>query len=62
MEGIANVNIKNIPNGLFTMHLIRISQPLSVESTLKVISKVENVNINIDRNLLSKTVNNIRKE
>jgi hypothetical protein len=62
MMGVAYVNIKYVPNGLYTIYLIRISEPLTINSRLNIVSKVEDVNINIDRNLLSKTLNNIRKE
>lgn len=62
MMGTAYVTIKNIPNGLYSVSLIRISEPLSINSTLSLISKVDAVNINIDRSLLSTHVNAFQKK
>ena len=47
--GKSFINLSNIPNGHYTILYIRVGQPLSVDSRLKVLGKAKGILINIDR-------------
>lgn len=61
LQGEAHVNIKNVPNGRYNFYLLRISEPVSIESIVKVVSKAENINVNIDRTIINQNVRGFRK-
>lgn len=48
-RGKAHINLKHVPNGYYTVYYLRIGQPIKVYSRLKVLGKVSNVFININR-------------
>ena len=60
--GTAYVNIKNISNGFYTLYLVRISKPLTINSYLTILTRIDEVLVNIDRELLNKTYNSIKKD
>lgn len=53
-RGKAKINLKHIPNGHYTVYFLRIGQPIRVSSRLKVLGKLTNVFININRGKLSR--------
>ena len=55
-RGKGFINLKNIPNGHYTIFYLRLGQPLGINSRLKVMAKVQNIFINFDRGQLSEAV------
>ena len=55
-RGKAFINLKNIPNGHYTIFYLRLGQPLGINSRLKVMAKVQNIFINFDRGQLNEAV------
>lgn len=56
LRGRAFINLKNIPNGFYTIFYLRIGLPLGINSRLRVMGKAENVHVNLDRSLLNHTI------
>jgi hypothetical protein len=54
-RGKAYVNIKHVPNGHYSLYYLRIGQPLSIDSKLKILGKNEEVYINLDRSILNES-------
>ena len=54
LRGKSLFNLNNIPNGHYTIYYVRIGQPLSLNSRLKVLGKAKAILINIDRKKLTK--------
>ena len=52
VRGKSFFNLKNVPNGHYTVHYVRIGQPLSQNSRLKVLGKAKGILVNIDRSKL----------
>jgi len=55
-KGKAYINLKNIPNGHYTLYYIRIGQPVGINSQLAILGKAKNLFVNIDRSLLNQTM------
>jgi adenosine/AMP kinase len=53
LRGKAFINLKNIPNGHYTIFYIRIGQPISINSRLKVLGRAKGVYVNINREKIS---------
>jgi hypothetical protein len=53
LRGKAFINLKNLPNGHYTIFYLRIGQPVSINSRLKVLGKAKNVYLNINREKIS---------
>ena len=53
LRGKAFINLKNVPNGHYTIFYLRIGQPISINSRLKVLGKSKNIFININRDKIS---------
>lgn len=53
LRGRAFINLKNLPNGHYTVYYLRIGQPISINSKLKVLGQVNGVFVNIDRDKIS---------
>ena len=53
LRGRAFINLKNLPNGHYTAFYLRIGQPISINSRLKVLGKAKNVFVNINRDKIS---------
>ena len=49
LRGKASINLKNIPNGMYTIFYLRLGMPISINSRLKVLGKSRNVYVNINR-------------
>jgi hypothetical protein len=49
LRGKAFINLKNIPNGHYTIFYIRIGQHISINSRLKVLGRAKGVYVNIKR-------------
>jgi hypothetical protein len=56
LRGKAFINLKNIPNGHYTIFYLRFGQPLGINSRLKVMAKIQNIFINFDRGQLNETI------
>lgn len=54
LRGKAFINLKNIPNGHYTIFYLRIGQPISINSRLKVLGMAKNIYVNINRDKISK--------
>jgi hypothetical protein len=54
LRGKAFINVKNIPNGHYS--ILRIGQPVGVNSRLKVLGRAKNVFVNINRTKISDSV------
>ena len=54
LRGKAFINLKNIPNGHYTIFYLRIGQPISINSRLKVLGKAKGIYANINREKISK--------
>jgi hypothetical protein len=52
-RGKAHVNLKHVPNGHYTVYYLRIGQPISINSRLKVLGKACHVFANLAREKLS---------
>ena len=53
LSGKSFINLKNIPNGHYSIYYLRIGQPISINSRLKVLGKAKNIYININREKIS---------
>ena len=53
LRGKAFINLKNIPNGHYTVYYLRIGQPISINSRLKMMGKATNIFVNINREKIS---------
>jgi len=53
LRGKAFINLKNVPNGHYTIYYLRIGQPISINSRLKVLGKATNIFINLNRDKIS---------
>lgn len=53
-RGKAHINLKHIPNGHYTVFYLRIGQPISINSRLKVLGMASSIYINLNRSKLSK--------
>lgn len=53
LRGKAHINLKHIPNGHYTIYYLRIGQPISINSRIKVLGKSPNVFVNINRAKMS---------
>lgn len=53
LRGKAFINLKNTPNGHYTIFYLRIGQPISINSRLKVMGKAQNIYVNINREKIS---------
>ena len=53
LRGKAFINLKNIPNGHYSIYYLRIGQPISINSRLKVLGKAKNIYVNINREKIS---------
>ena len=53
LRGRAFINLKHIPNGHYSIFYLRIGQPISINSRLKVLGKSKNVYVNINRDKIS---------
>lgn len=53
-RGKAHINLKHVPNGHYTVFYLRIGQPISINSRLKVLGMASSIYININRKKLSK--------
>lgn len=53
LRGKAFINLKNIPNGHYTIFYLRIGQPISINSRLKVLGMSKNIYVNINRDKIS---------
>jgi hypothetical protein len=53
LRGKAFINLKNIPNGYYTIFYIRIGQPISINSRLKVLGRSKGIYVNINREKIS---------
>ena len=53
LRGKAFINLKGFPNGHYTIYYLRIGQPISINSRLKVMGKATNIYININREKIS---------
>ena len=53
LRGKSFINLKNVPNGHYTIYYLRIGQPISINSRLKMMGKAVNVFININREKIS---------
>ncbi len=53
LRGKAFINIKNVPNGYYTVFYIRIGQPISINSRLKVLGRAKTIYVNINRDKIS---------
>ena len=49
LRGKGFINLKNIPNGHYTIFYLRIGQPISINSRLKVLGKAKNLYVNLNR-------------
>jgi adenosine/AMP kinase len=49
LRGKAFINLKNVPNGHYTIFYLRIGQPISINSRLKVLGKAKHIYVNINR-------------
>jgi len=49
LRGKAFINLKNVPNGHYTIFYLRIGQPISINSRLKVLGKTKNIYVNLNR-------------
>lgn len=49
LRGKAFINLKHIPNGHYTIFYLRIGQPISINSRLKVLGKAKNIYVNLNR-------------
>ena len=54
LRGKAFINLKNIPNGHYTIFYLRIGQPISINSRLKVLGMSKNIYVNINRDKISR--------
>ena len=53
LRGRAFINLKHTPNGHYTIFYLRIGQPISINSRLKVLGKSKNIYVNINRDKIS---------
>lgn len=53
LRGKSFINLKNIPNGHYSIYYLRIGQPISINSRLKVLGKAKNIYVNINREKIS---------
>ena len=53
LRGKAFINLKNVPNGYYTIFYIRIGQPISINSRLKVLGRSKGIYVNINREKIS---------
>lgn len=53
LRGKAFINLKHIPNGHYTIFHIRIGQPISINSRLKVLGRAKGIFVNINREKIS---------
>lgn len=53
LRGRAFINLKSLPNGHYTIYYLRIGQPISIKSRLKVLGKASQVFVNINRDKIS---------
>mmetsp|Transcript_29441 Transcript_29441/g.44586 ORF Transcript_29441/g.44586 Transcript_29441/m.44586 type:complete len:264 (-) Transcript_29441:1796-2587(-) len=53
LRGRAFLNLKNLPNGHYSIFYLRIGQPISINSRLKVLGRAKNLFININREKIS---------
>lgn len=53
LRGKAHINLKNIPNGHYTVLYLRIGQPISINSRLKILGKSKHLYVNINRDKIS---------
>jgi hypothetical protein len=52
LRGKSFINLRNIPNGHYTIYYLRIGQPLTLNSRLKVLGKAQSILVNINRSKL----------
>lgn len=55
LRGQAMINLKNTPNGHYSIYYLRIGQPLSIHSRLKVLGKAKRVFVNFNRLHINET-------
>ena len=53
LRGKAFINLKHVPNGHFTIFHLRIGQPISSNSRLKVLGRAKGIFVNINREKIS---------
>ena len=53
LRGKAFINLKNVPNGHYTIYYLRIGFPINITSRLKVLGKASGIFINIKRETIS---------
>jgi hypothetical protein len=53
LRGRAMLNLKHVPNGHYTIFYLRIGQPISINSRLKVLGRAKNIFVNINRDKIS---------
>jgi len=53
LRGRAKLNLKHVPNGHYTIFYLRIGQPISINSRLKVLGRAKNIFVNINRDKIS---------
>jgi len=53
LRGKAFINLKHIPNGQYTIYYLRIGQPISINSRIKVLGQSNNLFVNIKREAIS---------
>jgi hypothetical protein len=49
LRGKAFINLKNIPNGNYSVFYLRIGQPVGVNSRLKILGRATKIFVNINR-------------
>ena len=53
LRGRAFINLKNVPNGYYSIFHLRIGQPISISSRLKVLGRTKGIFVNINREKIS---------
>ena len=53
LRGRSFINLKNFPNGHYTVYCVRIGQPISIKSRLKILGKAKGIYINFNREKIS---------
>ena len=53
LRGKARINLKNIPNGHYSIYYVRIGQPIGINSRLKVLGRAKSIFINFRRDQIS---------
>lgn len=53
LRGKAYINLKHVPNGHYTIFHLRIGQPISINSRLKVLGRAKGIFVNINREKIS---------